>query len=239
MASPTMTPGGTPGGQTIAFTEPGFDDQDHAGNNDHGAHEPAEESEDETLAAQSDADRKDSKDSSFLGRIKSAPKAAKKKLRLKDAEFGGPSRHMNPTSAKMSIRPGDDTRRPSTAPNGELPPSSGDPRQDFEIMWRSRDNRKGSVAVPVSPRGGNITMRMVFSSKDVGRGISLMFTTLPYWDMSWWSGWSYSVGSVLFVLDGFWAWLPSSRLAPSFLESQNTEFLLHSSLERCFINWAQ
>lgn len=51
-------------------------------------------------------------------------------------------------------------------------------------------------------------MRLVFSSRDVGRGLWRMFSTFPYWDMSFWSGISYSIGSALFVIDGFWAWLP-------------------------------
>ena len=198
----------TPGtqGKTITFAQPNFDTEHDESN---GAPAPGSSSDDETLASPwTDPTKKDSKDDSpqLLEKVKSAPEAAMNKIRLKDADFAGPSRHMNPTSARMSVRPGGDAdagnqRRPS------------DPSRDFEVMWRSRDNRKGSVAVPVSPRGGNITMRMVFSSRDVGRGIRKMFTTFPYWDMAFWSGWSYTVGSALFVIDGFWAWLPI--IAPS------------------------
>ncbi|KAL9076659.1 MAG: hypothetical protein Q9157_003606 [Trypethelium eluteriae] len=36
----------------------------------------------------------------------------------------------------------------------------------------------------------------------------MMFITFPYWDMAFWSGWSYTWGSVLFVIDGAWAWTP-------------------------------
>ncbi|KAF2802282.1 uncharacterized protein BDZ99DRAFT_576980 [Mytilinidion resinicola] len=39
-------------------------------------------------------------------------------------------------------------------------------------------------------------------------GSLIMFTTFPYWDMAFWSGWSYTWGSVLFVIDGVWAWTP-------------------------------
>jgi hypothetical protein len=39
-------------------------------------------------------------------------------------------------------------------------------------------------------------------------GSLIMFTTFPYWDMAFWSGWSYTWGSVLFVMDGVWAWTP-------------------------------
>lgn len=39
-------------------------------------------------------------------------------------------------------------------------------------------------------------------------GSLIMFTSFPYWDMAFWSGWSYTWGSILFVIDGFWAWTP-------------------------------
>ena len=39
-------------------------------------------------------------------------------------------------------------------------------------------------------------------------GSLIMLTTFPYWDMAFWSGWSYTWGSVLFVIDGVWAWTP-------------------------------
>jgi hypothetical protein len=39
-------------------------------------------------------------------------------------------------------------------------------------------------------------------------GSLTMFTTFPYWDMAFYSGWSYTWGSVLFVIDGVWAWSP-------------------------------
>lgn len=42
----------------------------------------------------------------------------------------------------------------------------------------------------------------------VGYGIYTMFFSFPYWDMAFWSGWSYSWGSILFVIDGAWAWTP-------------------------------
>lgn len=35
-----------------------------------------------------------------------------------------------------------------------------------------------------------------------------MFFSFPYWDMAFWSGWSYTWGSILFVIDGAWAWTP-------------------------------
>jgi hypothetical protein len=49
---------------------------------------------------------------------------------------------------------------------------------------------------------------MTLNLKHLRDGIIRMFTTFPYWDMAFWSGWSYSFGSLLFVIDGAFAWVP-------------------------------
>lgn len=35
-----------------------------------------------------------------------------------------------------------------------------------------------------------------------------LLISFPYWDMAFWSGSSYTLGSILFVIDGAWAWTP-------------------------------
>ena len=43
----------------------------------------------------------------------------------------------------------------------------------------------------------------------VWQNFMIMFTTFPYWNMAFWSGWCYSIGSALFVMDGCWSWVPT------------------------------
>jgi hypothetical protein len=197
MASQSDEAGSMPLSSRAAIFNPSQNNADNAG------------SDDETLATASNAEKRDSlgKSPSLLDRLWSAPRVARRRMRLRDAKFAGPSPHLNPTNAKLTIQRGSECQPGNSSTKLDQVPT-GHPRRDMEIMWRSRDNRKGSVAVPVSPRGGSITMRLVFSSKDVVNGLWRMFSTFPYWDMSFWSGWSYSIGSALFVIDGFWAWLP-------------------------------
>jgi hypothetical protein len=185
----------------------------HTQSGEHGGELKQEaNSDDDTLATArslAEAHGKDRKPSSILERIRSAPQAVRKKLRLRDAAFQGPSKSMHPTSAKLRIQANPSPRRRSSAvATGKRSSSPTGSTRDFEVMWRSRDDRKGSTAVPVSPRGGSITMRLMFSSRDIGHGLWRMLTTFKYWDISWWSGFTYSIGSALFVIDGFWAWLP-------------------------------
>ena len=40
------------------------------------------------------------------------------------------------------------------------------------------------------------------------QNFKIMLTTFPYWNMAFWSGWCYSIGSAMFVVDGAWAWVP-------------------------------
>lgn len=40
------------------------------------------------------------------------------------------------------------------------------------------------------------------------QNLKIVLTTFPYWNMAFWSGWCYSIGSAMFVVDGAWAWVP-------------------------------
>lgn len=133
----------------------------------------------------------------FMDKVKNVVSDAKDKIHLSSVKASGPLKKMNPTSVKMNVRFGDD-------PN------------DVGIIWRSRDNRKGrnSVVVPrASMAYPNLPPknRPVYSSsfRGVGRNFYRMVFTFPYWDMAFWSGWSYTWGSVLFTIDSAWGWIPT------------------------------
>ena len=149
--------------------------------------------------AETHDEKGDSNDDSMgiLDKIKST---AKDKFRLLDMRATGPLKGFNPTNVRIRASVG-----------------GGDDGQDREvgIIWRSRDNRKGrnSVVIPrTSMAYPNLPSknRPVYSSsfKGVGRNLYRMAFSFPYWDMAFWSGWSYTWGSVLFVIDGVWAWGP-------------------------------
>lgn len=40
------------------------------------------------------------------------------------------------------------------------------------------------------------------------QNIAIMLTTFPYWNMAFWSGWCYSIGSIMFIIDGLFSWVP-------------------------------
>ena len=149
--------------------------------------------------AETHDEKGDSNDDSngIFDKIKSAAKGT---FHLLDMRATGPLKGFNPTNVRIraSVGGGEDEEG-----------------REVGIIWRSRDNRKGrnSVVIPrTSMAYPNLPSknRPVYSSsfKGVGRNLYRMAFSFPYWDMAFWSGWSYTWGSVLFVIDGVWAWGP-------------------------------
>ncbi|KAH9825796.1 integral membrane protein [Teratosphaeria destructans] len=92
--------------------------------------------------------------------------------------------------------------------------------ETLPLLWRARDQRKGrnSIAIPLPPSDAEspvlplrYTPRLRASARAIGGTLARMYTTFPYWDMAFWSGSTYTVGSVLFVVDGVLAWGPVGR----------------------------
>ncbi|KAL2073668.1 hypothetical protein VTL71DRAFT_10994 [Oculimacula yallundae] len=91
---------------------------------------------------------------------------------------------------------------------------------DVERLFRTRDNRKGRHQISISsiqdqnaqfltPKPSN-TIRAVF------RGVLRIFTAFPYWDISYLVALIFTIGSVDWVVNAFFVWLP--------LQVPSTEF---------------
>lgn len=139
-----------------------------------------------------------------LEALHSTVDTAKHKLHLDRVKASGPSKLFNPTKVHFNVR-WSDVSHDATHEHAS--------KDAVELLWRSRDNRKGrhSVAVPLS----HVKSRQRLESslahlKNFFRNVWRMISTFPYWDMSFWSGWSYSIGSMLFVADGAFAWSPTA-----------------------------
>lgn len=133
------------------------------------------------------------------------------RLHLDGVHAHGVTNILNPTTIRMDVRYQSDS---NSSDDGQVHES-----QETSLLWRARDNRKGrnSIAVPTLPvddgNDGSIfparyTPRMSSKLSDIAHNLYKMATTFPYWDMSFWSGSSYTIGSALFVVDGVLAWGP-------------------------------
>ncbi|GFF40423.1 hypothetical protein IFM46972_06209 [Aspergillus udagawae] len=93
-------------------------------------------------------------------------------------------------------------------------------RPHIERLWRSRDNRKGRHALTIHQRPpgveGKNYPRKTIHPFAILKGIRRMFTTFPYWDISFWVAFVFTIGSVIWCINAFFVWLP--------LENPSTEF---------------
>jgi hypothetical protein len=154
-------------------------------------------------------------------------------LELQRSHVSGPISFLNPTRAHF--RPGPDHTAPQqpkgreepgleTQPNGEKDDS--DDVVSIRHIWRSRDNRKGRHPLRITHReDGDAAHRrggrdeLPHSTATVRaslRGIASMFTFYPYWDVSWWVATLFTWGSVVWVINAFFVWLPLSDPSTEF-----------------------
>ncbi|MCJ1244772.1 hypothetical protein MMC30_001972 [Trapelia coarctata] len=82
----------------------------------------------------------------------------------------------------------------------------------YEFKWRSRDNRKGRHALVVHPTDEThadlITPKSTSTLRATAQGVGRMFTQYPYWDISYLVAMLFTMGSVVWCINGFFAFLP-------------------------------
>lgn len=140
----------------------------------------------------------------------------KPKFHLEDVKASGPSKLFNPTNVRVHMVWDDENvekigaDRDSASTLG--PQMERTTTKDLIVHWTSRDSRKGRNSVVHSSmeeyRSTKWTSRLASQLKKIAKGHWTMFSTFPYWNMAFWSGWSYTIGSCLFVVDGAWSWGP-------------------------------
>lgn len=155
-----------------------------------------------------------------------------KSLRLIDSKVGGPVAFLNPTQAhfrpEANISPARDHRRsieasdrgePTSSPTTEF---SQPPIANIEYKWTSRDNRKGRHTVLVKspsvehPESNVSTPRSTTHWRSIVHTIWLMITSYPVWDVSWCVAFIFTIGSVLWVINSFFVFLPLIQPSSSF-----------------------
>ena len=136
----------------------------------------------------------------------------------------GPLSFLNPTRAQyidttLQKKPSDSTSldqgatadpEKASAPNRDEQYASG-----YEFRWRARDNRKGRHEIIVQPsdeaHSDLITPKPTSTLRATAQGIGRMFTQYPYWDISYLVAIFFTLGSVVWCINGFFAFLPLAR----------------------------
>ncbi|KAJ9610416.1 hypothetical protein H2200_005193 [Cladophialophora chaetospira] len=155
------------------------------------------------------------------------PFAHDDRLTLQRAE--GPFSFLNPTRAHFDhtgltpskTTPDDNATSHESVNEHEKPKRDAEsnvPASDIRFLWRSRDNRKGRHPLVVQrPRPGEeapfLTPRRTSHPKEVLKIVIKTLTYFPIWDISWLVAFIFTWGSVVWVMNGFFVWLPV--VAPS------------------------
>ncbi|KAJ5535029.1 hypothetical protein N7527_001283 [Penicillium freii] len=119
-------------------------------------------------------------------------------FKLDETHVTGPTPFLNPTSARYeSTQHPEDTRAPP----------------QVERLWRSRDNRKGRHAIRIDTKSlphetGLIVPPVTQSIPAIAKLFLRMVTYVPYWDVSYLVAMSFTIGSAIFIVNGFFVWLP-------------------------------
>ncbi|KAL7934142.1 hypothetical protein V8C35DRAFT_303331 [Trichoderma chlorosporum] len=124
-----------------------------------------------------------------------------------------------PTSDKAATpqESGDDAEA-----RNEPPPRAADdsnvPAKNVRFLWRSRDNRKGrhpllvQAALP-GEEAPFVVPRRSSHPLEILKTVLKTFTYYPIWDISWLVAFIFTWGSVVWVINSFFVWLPV--VAPS------------------------
>lgn len=150
------------------------------------------------------------------------PFRSRHSLQLDDAHTTGPLPFLNPTRARVKHAP--PVQFSTAEKDHATPPSSGgaaSPTRDaldapnIVLNWRSRDNRKGRHALLVEPSSfGSATYGAPKSTSTLHatwQGIKRMSTQYPYWDVSYLVAILFTLGSAVWIINAFFAYLPLAQ----------------------------
>ncbi|KAI4139183.1 MAG: hypothetical protein L6R39_006433 [Caloplaca ligustica] len=138
-------------------------------------------------------------------------------LQLQHSHTDGPFPFLNPTQAHFRHAPpsnGTGSERTGSADSPDISPST------IEFQWRSRDNRKGRHTLLTDTRSEHAAQvekpPRTATWRATGRGILRMALVYPYWDISYLVAIIFTLGSVVWVVNSFFVFLP--------LPAPSTEF---------------
>ena len=144
-------------------------------------------------------------------------------IELHDNNIDGPFRFLNPTRAHFKHTTwsrGPTSTVDGTSNNDEQGPNAGsaalseeeEPAASIRLKWRSRDNRKGRHALAIQPTDAAsvnyVTPKPTSTLHEVRKGILRMLVQYPYWDISYLVATIFTLGSVVWVMNAFFVFLP-------------------------------
>ncbi|KAK3724086.1 hypothetical protein LTR37_001208 [Vermiconidia calcicola] len=146
-------------------------------------------------------------------------------LRLDNDRIHGPISSLNPTQARFELVPAskhdggslvsNDDRAPLTTSRREEAPTA-----NVAFKWTSRNNRKGRHALTFHEADGDTAHFTppppTNGAREILKGIRRMLTECPVWDISYLVAVCFTVGSMIWVINAFFVFLPYANHASKF-----------------------
>ncbi|KAF2458068.1 hypothetical protein BDY21DRAFT_285362 [Lineolata rhizophorae] len=130
----------------------------------------------------------------------------------------GPFSYLNPTQIRFRV--------PDGGPAPGQVAEATEPRDSVTYIWSSRNNRKGRHAVVLdgqAVRDGCVEGPAPTATiRETLRGLKTMFTQFPVWDISYLVAIIFTLGSVIWVINAFFVWLPLVRPETEFPNEELT-----------------
>ncbi|KAF2665767.1 hypothetical protein BT63DRAFT_405830 [Microthyrium microscopicum] len=125
----------------------------------------------------------------------------------------GPFTFLNPTRLAFTRKPsGSSTDQPQVTGHSDYG-DHDEPAEDVGFKWTSRNNRKGRHQIEFTPAKDEKTARYsvprpTSSPQEVLKNALKMFTDYPVWDISWLVAYIFVWGSIIWIINAFFVWLP-------------------------------
>ena len=155
-------------------------------------------------------------------------------LHLQPDRTSGSFSFLNPTRARyhhkeLDSQSSSPTKSPLLSEDievGKAIPKSPQHTSPVHYKWRARDNRKGRHALVIESTSNLDTASIeapapTHSFRAAGQGIWRMCTQFPYWNISYLVATIFTLGSVIWVMNAFFVYLPLAQPQTEF----NTEIL--------------
>ncbi|KAF1987223.1 integral membrane protein [Aulographum hederae CBS 113979] len=144
-------------------------------------------------------------------------------LQIRNEQVNGPFKTLNPTRAVFNHEKSSDENKNSIASQNQSAHQNTQEHHSpgsLEFHWASRNNRKGrhqlKIRGPQSALPGSGVPRPTTHWREICKGIGRIVTRYPVWDISWLVAYLFTWGSIIWVINGFFVFLPILRQATEF-----------------------
>jgi hypothetical protein len=143
-------------------------------------------------------------------------------LQLVPSEVSGPFSFLNPTRAHFRHKEAADEEGGLSEKCPQRTDGGSDnilhKAEQVEYRWNPRNNRKGRHQLDVTPKkdGKYLIPESTSSIRAIAKNLFHMLTHYPYWDISWLVAYIFTWGSIVWVINSFFVWLPLVRPSSEF-----------------------